>query len=283
MADLINASVGGSAWLQLAANTVCLYAADGRTTARLELSAGTRATDDADRPAGPGDKSWHYEAGSRVPREPWRAPAEDEFARLAASVCPPDKGRSIYVVRVAQPEYDLRTGLPRRKLVALLQTVADLGEPLMCIGHSSGMAGLMTTTIDWKVEKYIGLHVDNWDPEPLETRDRAKNRICVNVGKAPRYFLYLPISVLDIAALMADTIATSGIAAPDYTGMGRLFMERYPNFPVVRCRLDPNEAYIAPTENLVHDGSSIGQNGTDGIVDQHFTIVGRIGVAGGPA
>jgi hypothetical protein len=148
------------------------------------------------------------------------------------------------------------------------------------IGHGSGMAGLTTTTIDWNVERYIGLHVDNWDSEPLETRDRAKTRICVNVGKAARYFLYLPISVFEITTSLAREIAESGIAAPDYAAMGRLFMTRFPDFPVIRCRLDPNEAYIAPTENLVHDGLSIGQSGPDRIMDEHFTILGRISMAG---
>jgi hypothetical protein len=49
-------------------------------------------------------------------------------------------------------------------------------------------------------------------------------------------------------------------------------MEKYPEIPIVRCRLRPGEAYIAPTENLVHDGSSVGQ----GDIDRQFTIRGHI-------
>jgi hypothetical protein len=49
-------------------------------------------------------------------------------------------------------------------------------------------------------------------------------------------------------------------------------MERFPDMPTVRCRLGPGEAYIAPTENLVHDGSSIGQSE----IDEQFTIRGHI-------
>ena len=46
--------------------------------------------------------------------------------------------------------------------------------------------------------------------------------------------------------------------------------------PVVRCRLAPYEAYIAPTENLVHDGSTMGQRD----LDQQFTVLGHIAPLG---
>ncbi|WP_145832119.1 hypothetical protein [Bradyrhizobium huanghuaihaiense] len=50
------------------------------------------------------------------------------------------------------------------------------------------------------------------------------------------------------------------------------FMERYANVPVIRCRLSPGEAYIAPTENLIHDASSEGEK----TADVNFTIRGEI-------
>jgi hypothetical protein len=96
--------------------------------------------------------------------------------------------------------------------------------------------------------------------------------LTICVGRDARYFLCLQFSVVEIAGLMADEIASGRCWAPDYTGLGRLFMDKYPQFPVVRCRLAPNEAYIAPTENLVHDGSSEGQVDADG----KFTILRHI-------
>jgi hypothetical protein len=35
-------------------------------------------------------------------------------------------------------------------------------------------------------------------------------------------------------------------------------MKAYPAYPVTRLRLRSREAYIAPTDNFVHDGSSAG-------------------------
>ena len=77
---------------------------------------------------------------------------------------------------------------------------------------------------------------------------------------------------------MAVASALSEEMGPDwempgrYTVLARQFMEQFPDVPVIRCRLAPGEAYVAPTENLVHDGSSVGQSD----IDEQFTIRGHI-------
>src|SRR3954469_24991527 len=65
-----------------------------------------------------------------------------------------------------------------------------------------------------------------------------------------------------------------GLIVPrrDVTLLGQLFMQRFPEVSVARCRIAPGVAYIAPTENLVHDGSSEGQRHAD----EHFTVLGHI-------
>jgi hypothetical protein len=40
-------------------------------------------------------------------------------------------------------------------------------------------------------------------------------------------------------------------------------MQLYPTYPVVRLRIGPGEGYIAPTENVIHDGSTIGMTKWD--------------------
>lgn len=42
----------------------------------------------------------------------------------------------------------------------------------------------------------------------------------------------------------------------DVRAIGAAFMSTFPEDPIVRLRLRPGEAYIAPTENILHDGSS---------------------------
>jgi hypothetical protein len=233
---------------------------------RIELSEGVG-------PAGScADPARDYESGALVPQGAWRTPTADEWRLLTTDTAPADMGRSIAVVRLCDQDRDLRVNLSRKGVVALLQRNCALEEPLICIGYGTGLPGLRTTTIDQQAGTYTGLHVDNWDRSRLGARERALNRVCVNIGREPRYFLYLPASLTDIAALTADALESGAVAVPDYTGLARVFMTRYPWFPVVRCRLEPNEAYIAPTENLVHDGSSAGQTSPD----EHYTILGHI-------
>jgi hypothetical protein len=46
----------------------------------------------------------------------------------------------------------------------------------------------------------------------------------------------------------------------DFRGLyiGQRFMRSWPGYPVIRLRIDPGEAYILPTDNLVHDASTEG-------------------------
>jgi hypothetical protein len=233
--------------------------------ARWELSAGTRAADDGERAARP------YEDGAIIPCPPWRRASAEECELLAASSRPEETGRSVSVLQLCSPGVDLR-GCGQRRMGALLQTWCDLDEPLRCIGYTAGPPRLETITVDTRNDSRIGLHVDNWDPSPLDQRDRAINRVTINVGREARYLLYLPICVIDIAALMPGVMVGGQLASADYTGLARAFMRAFPDVPVLRCRLDPNEAYIAPTENLVHDGSSTGLHG----LDETYTILGHI-------
>ena len=64
---------------------------------------------------------------------------------------------------------------------------------------------------------------------------------------------------MDIAGLLAKEMGPHRKPPRRFSLIGREFMERFPDVPVVRCRIGPGDAYIAPTENLVHDGSHSGK------------------------
>lgn len=44
----------------------------------------------------------------------------------------------------------------------------------------------------------------------------------------------------------------------DFRGLslGQRFMRACPDYPVVRLQIEPGEAYILPTDNLMHDAST---------------------------
>jgi hypothetical protein len=51
----------------------------------------------------------------------------------------------------------------------------------------------------------------------------------------------------------------------DFRGLylGQRFMKACPDYPVVQLRIEPGEAYIFPTDNLIHDASTNGKQFPD--------------------
>jgi hypothetical protein len=94
------------------------------------------------------------------------------------------------------------------------------------------------------------LHVDQWDYRLLDERQCSRWRVAINIGASPRWFLFIPRTLEEIAA-GCDPKSDPNVVA-------REFLARSPQVGVVRVRIDPGEAYLAPTENLIHDASSLG-------------------------
>jgi hypothetical protein len=273
---------GAEAWLrnQPLMGRITIYISPGCHVPanRISLSDGTRvasqreSTDQDDRPG--------YEQGAMLPREPWRPLTGKEAERLVVTELPHNMASSVAVVKLpgdfsVASRDDMTTGARQAfetHLVRALQTILKLPEPFHCIGPNRNPANLKTVTFNDRIGRYNGLHVDSWDQLDLNSLHAAKNRVCVNIGQSDRYFLFLPLSLIDIAAVLAQEMGPDWQMPKQHTMIGRKFMERFPEIPVVRCRLAPGEAYIAPTENLVHDGSSAGQSA----VDEQFNIRGHI-------
>jgi predicted Zn-dependent protease with MMP-like domain len=107
-------------------------------------------------------------------------------------------------------------------------------------------------------QKFIGLHLDSWDKQPLRLRHRSRNRLCINLGREARYSLFVNLPLMQMFAHL-------GLRDPediyaDFRGLalGHRFMMARPEYPAVRLRIEPGEAYILPTDNLIHDGSTTG-------------------------
>ena len=272
-----------TAWLSLYARVdggIKIYLASGCGDAadRLTLSNGTRVADMRETPASP--DSLTYEEGAMLPREPWRKPSAEEIQSLIVTGAPCDMSASVAIVRLpgefSNDQRDaIRSGIDRSLEMHLfrpLRTICELGEPVRAIGPNRNPANLKTLTFNDRIGRYNGLHVDSWDQLGLGSLHLATNRVCTNIGENNRYLLFLPFSLKGIASVLADEMGPDWEIPKRHTAIGRKFMELYPDIPVVRCRLSPGEAYIAPTENLVHDGSSAGQSAPD----EHFTVRGHI-------
>lgn len=116
------------------------------------------------------------------------------------------------------------------------------------------------TARDEASNRYVGLHLDCFEELAVQERWRGRNRFRINLGCSPRYLQFLTLPIGDMLNLLIE----SGKAKKEITEWGkhsvmsnlvaREFMAVFPTTPVLRLEIMPGEAYIAPTENLVHDG-----------------------------
>jgi len=250
---------------------VCCEGAGEIHKDRLDLSDGTV-------PAGqPENDEVEYNPGAFLPRKPWRKPTDWERKRLWQNSWVTD----VAFVGVASIPNELLAPLrnvlndtgkdalrqlePRRirEFIGpfvdyLRDRFAYKTEPFNH-GIHVHLPGLETVTLDPANRKFLGLHLDSWDRYPLEARARSLNRICVNIGAEPRHFLFLNLSLMNVARLLAEESRETPHPAPE--SVGPAFMSRFPGYPIVRVRIGPGEAYIAPTDNVIHDASTIGSQG----------------------
>jgi hypothetical protein len=159
-----------------------------------------------------------------------------------------------------------------------LQSYLLVDEEITALGLQRHPPGLITSTID--AIRYlpqlprVGLHLDSWQKYPLRRRHLSSNRICINIGLETRYFLFIDLSLMKMAQMLGinSSIEIShyyrGIEIPD------LFMAAFPNYPVLKLGLPPNFAYIAPTENIIHDASSLDKDK----LDFSLTYIGKFGI-----
>lgn len=266
------------------------YNGPGEMATRIRLSSGTlRAADDE-------ALAQRYGNNTFVPRKPWREATVEELALLyfdRATGGPPWRASSdIAIIRVPEQivanfvemleQHGIRE-VAKKETYTTIAMHPRWTENLAALGrHLEGMTDgdlkqiffrladadqLTITKNDFGVEGHrqlhVGLHIDHWDRLPLRHRDRARNRICINLGREPRYSLFFNLPMMDM-------FRAAGLRDPediyaDFRGLylGRRFMEACPDYPVVGLRLDPGEAYILPTDNLIHDASTETNRFTD--------------------
>jgi hypothetical protein len=272
---------------------LALSVADGAARRRgaVQLSAGTQDAHDAGL-LGYADRSF-------VPRLPWRAPTDEEWATLTRPermpegwIDPPGDRVSVFRVpeSVLEPFAQLRklchqdgslkriqalsqdaagrTALMEAARHALRLTYADRADLDAPNAYAKIPPGTPTMTAG-RDGRLTGLHVDNWYRRALEERAFSPNRISINLGARDRHLLYVNLPLRTIAELVAEARGGAHVDDVAFT-LPREFTRLFPGYPVVKLAIAPGEAYIAPTENIIHDGYAE----RSGAVDLHFTCRG---------
>ncbi|MFF7360883.1 hypothetical protein [Streptomyces sp. NPDC008125] len=187
-----------------------------------------------------------YEKGSVVPSGPWMPITEADGLSLAAPACTP-AATLVEIVRPPAP----RTG-------ALEHLATPLGdENTQYLGQSLARPNMMTTTQNYQDGKLIGLHVDNWDKLSHGQKPHGRRRLALNLGPGARYLIVGALDAQAVGrAVHPDDFALRHPSTDDY----REHVAAGHPVSVYRIRLAPGEGYMAPTEYLLHDGSTEGED-----------------------
>lgn len=128
------------------------------------------------------------------------------------------------------------------------------------LGIHIGLPQLESATIS--NNKYVGLHIDSWDNLPIAQIDNCTNRISINLGKEDRFLLFVNLTVRQIYEVIKSK-SDKTFEEYDVNTLAEDFLALNSQYPVIKLKLKPYEAYIAPTENLIHDGCTIGKLSMD--------------------
>lgn len=129
---------------------------------------------------------------------------------------------------------------------------------LQVLGVSAGPIGRKTATVDPRISKHIGLHIDDWDRLKDNDRGNARLRLCLNLGQQTRHLLIVPIAI-HVAQLWKDQFLCEKMQGTDFARyLMATLRPRVYSIPV-----PPLHAYIASTETLIHDASTALMSKTD--------------------
>lgn len=226
-----------------------------------------------------------YDFYVRKPKEPWIEMPQEEISKIVVHHKNLDFRSNFGLIKVPESvqklfndlslsevnSYDelkkLRKEKPMQYINAMdaldeyfskfLITGSEIHKIGIHIGDSNNKAA--TKNADGT---FTGLHIDYWDQLELKDIEKASNRISINLGKDDRYIMFIGLTLEEIFKKIRPT-SKRKFEDYDVVTLLKAFFDNFPNYPVMKIRIKPYEAYIAPTENVIHDGSTEGNYTTD--------------------
>jgi hypothetical protein len=104
--------------------------------------------------------------------------------------------------------------------------------------------------------QYIGLHNDCTSEMTIGTVHTFGNRISINLGKEPREFLFVNLYLMQAYVMIRKKIAAD-TEGPRLAMLANTFFTLFPEYPVLKIKLEPYQYYIAPTNNCFHDAQTL--------------------------
>jgi hypothetical protein len=110
--------------------------------------------------------------------------------------------------------------------------------------------------------QYIGFHNDCTVEMSIHTAHRFGNRISINFGREARDFLFVNLSLIQ-AYNMVKAKSPELLPELNLVSLPKLFFNLFPDYPILKVKLQPYQYYIAPTDNCFHDGRTLGNTEFD--------------------
>jgi hypothetical protein len=197
-----------------------------------------------------------FEPGSLIPARHWTPVTKIPDSVAIPTAWTSFSGDAPLKDNIAMLHLDGITGdggeVLERRIDRLCHVLSSRPETIEHKGRyfAVGAPSSLATTIHPVSRKYVGLHVDSFERRIVSELRQARNRLCVNLGPYGRWFLFSPVETTDVAAAcgLGPSAILNTIGFRQYAVSADL--------PIFRLRMEPGDAYIAPTERLLHDGQA---------------------------
>lgn len=102
---------------------------------------------------------------------------------------------------------------------------------------------------------FVGLHIDRSTIFDFSNVNVSKNRLCINIGNEDRILYFVNLTLNQILELLKKKRSVN-ISKITINNIGEIFFSEFPDYPVIKLIQSPFDYYIAPTDNILHDGST---------------------------
>ncbi|MFJ6798030.1 hypothetical protein [Streptomyces sp. NPDC091268] len=187
-----------------------------------------------------------YESGAVVPAGQWRPMTDADIKSVTAPRRPLDST----LVEIVRP--------PFQEGFALDDLARPMGDPdAVYLGQALAKPDMATTTDTHEEGRLLGLHLDNWDKLRYADKHTGRRRLCLNLGPGTRHVI---LGAIDAQTVCRTMHPADYIHRYPHTSDFRAYVADGRPVRVFRIRLRPGDGYLAPTEYLLHDGSTEGED-----------------------
>ncbi len=132
----------------------------------------------------------------------------------------------------------------------LWASAIDPRREIIPVGFNMNCGGRRSLTADQK-GFHLGLHLDSWDGPSFAGREARTNRVSLNFGPGTRHFYFMLVPVWSMRK------ALNSPGELDVSAIINSYMRLPIDHHVFRLTVPPGAVYVAPTECLVHDASTL--------------------------